>query len=60
MLKTMLSMMWTQASGAPSGNHGMFHRFHIEALSLEGVATKKAPRQYDLEQIARSGELCIH
>ncbi|GFO42975.1 glycosylphosphatidylinositol anchor attachment 1 protein [Plakobranchus ocellatus] len=40
-LSTMLRMMWYQASGAPSGNHGMFHKFHIEALTIQGVAKKK-------------------
>ncbi|GFR89960.1 glycosylphosphatidylinositol anchor attachment 1 protein [Elysia marginata] len=40
-LSTMLRMMWYQASGAPSGNHGMFHKFHIEALTVQGVVKKK-------------------
>ena len=40
-LGTMLRMMWTQATGVPSGNHGMFHRYHIEAVTLEGVRRKK-------------------
>ncbi|KAL8596826.1 hypothetical protein ACOMHN_027155 [Nucella lapillus] len=53
MLTTMLQMMWSQASGAPSGNHGLFHRFHIEALTLEGVSKEKGDRNYPLEQIAR-------
>ncbi|XP_060564465.1 glycosylphosphatidylinositol anchor attachment 1 protein-like [Ruditapes philippinarum] len=39
--KTMLKMMWAQASGLPSGNHGLFHRFHIEAVTLEGIRRKK-------------------
>ena len=53
MLGTMLQMMWTQASGAPSGNHGLFHRFHIEALTIEGVYKKKGHRNFPLEQVAR-------
>ncbi|KAK7114135.1 glycosylphosphatidylinositol anchor attachment 1 protein-like isoform X2 [Littorina saxatilis] len=52
-LRTMLKMMWTQASGAPSGNHGLFHRFHIEALTIEGVHKKKGVRNVPLEQVAR-------
>jgi glycosylphosphatidylinositol transamidase len=40
-LKTMLKMMWYQASGAPSGNHGLFHKFHIESITLQGVGKKK-------------------
>ena len=54
MLKTMLNMMWSQASGAPSGNHGLFHRYSIEALTLEGVANKKGVKVHDLEKFARS------
>ncbi|XP_076469797.1 GPI-anchor transamidase component GPAA1-like [Babylonia areolata] len=53
MLGTMLRMMWSQASGAPSGNHGLFHRFHIEALTVEGVSKPRGHRSYPLEQIAR-------
>ncbi|KAK7483076.1 hypothetical protein BaRGS_00025739 [Batillaria attramentaria] len=53
MLGTMLNMMWTQASGAPSGSHGLFHRYHIEALTLEGVRLSKGMRAYSLEQLAR-------
>ncbi|XP_072387692.1 glycosylphosphatidylinositol anchor attachment 1 protein [Diabrotica undecimpunctata] len=34
--KNLLSMMATQASGIPNGNHGLFHRFGIQALTLEG------------------------
>lgn len=52
-LGTMLHMMWTQASGAPSGCHGVFHRYHIEALTLEGVSTSKGVRSYPLDQLAR-------
>ncbi|CAB4062297.1 GAA1 [Lepeophtheirus salmonis] len=36
-LKTFLSMMLKQSSGVPSGNHGLFHRFGIEALTIEGI-----------------------
>lgn len=49
----MLHMMWSQASGAPSGGHGLFHRYHIEALTLEGVRFKKGFRNHPLEKIAR-------
>lgn len=53
-LGTMLRMMWAQASGAPSGSHGMFHRYHIEAMTVEGVRLTKGMRAYSLEQLARS------
>lgn len=31
----MFSMMLTQSTGVPNGNHGLFHRYGIEALTLE-------------------------
>lgn len=51
-LSTMLKMMWYQASGAPSGNHGLFQKFHIESVSLEGVV-KKGQRQTDIHTTAK-------
>ncbi|XP_003707027.1 glycosylphosphatidylinositol anchor attachment 1 [Megachile rotundata] len=33
---TLLMMISTQATGIPTGNHGLFHRFGIEAVTLEG------------------------
>ncbi|KAK3581097.1 hypothetical protein CHS0354_033886 [Potamilus streckersoni] len=41
-LKTMLKMMWSQAMGLPTGNHGMFHQYHIEALTIQGIHKKKS------------------
>lgn len=32
----MLAMVMTQATGVPNGNHGLFHRYGIEALTIEG------------------------
>ncbi|CAG9860436.1 unnamed protein product [Phyllotreta striolata] len=40
--KNMLTMMATQATGIPNGNHGLFHRFGIQALTLEGFEQSKA------------------
>lgn len=34
-LKNMLSMILTQASCVPTGNHGLFHKYGIEAVTLE-------------------------
>lgn len=31
-----ISMVLTQSSGVPNGNHGLFYRFGIEAVTLEG------------------------
>lgn len=41
-IEKMLAMVMTQASGVPTGNHGLYHRYGIEAVTLEGVA-KKSP-----------------
>ncbi|XP_066999690.1 glycosylphosphatidylinositol anchor attachment 1 protein [Anabrus simplex] len=38
--KTLMSMVATQATGIPNGNHGLFHRFGIEAVTLEGFEKK--------------------
>ncbi|CAG9131546.1 unnamed protein product [Plutella xylostella] len=35
-VSTMLGMVTTQLAGVPNGNHGLFHRFGIEAVTLEG------------------------
>lgn len=34
-LRHMLSMILTQSTGVPNGNHGLFHRFGIESVTLE-------------------------
>ncbi|XP_046574937.1 LOW QUALITY PROTEIN: glycosylphosphatidylinositol anchor attachment 1 protein-like [Haliotis rubra] len=51
-LKTMLNMMWYQAPGSPTGNHGLFHRFHIEALTLSGEPEKRG-RNVGLDKSGR-------
>lgn len=38
--KTLMAMVSTQATGVPNGNHGLFHRFGIEAVTLEGFERK--------------------
>lgn len=34
-LKHVIGMILTQATGVPNGNHGLFHRYGIEALTLD-------------------------
>ncbi|XP_058462520.1 glycosylphosphatidylinositol anchor attachment 1 protein [Malaya genurostris] len=34
-LHNLLAMVFSQATGVPTGNHGLFHRYGIEALTLE-------------------------
>jgi glycosylphosphatidylinositol transamidase len=35
-------MALKQATGMPSGNHGHFHKFGIEAVTIEGVLRKRS------------------
>ncbi|KAK2719626.1 hypothetical protein QYM36_005190 [Artemia franciscana] len=35
-IRTMLLMMLSQATGIPTGNHGLFHQFGIDAITLTG------------------------
>ncbi|XP_077983005.1 GPI-anchor transamidase component GPAA1-like [Glandiceps talaboti] len=35
--KIMMSNMVNQALGKPTGNHGLFHKYHIEAITLKGM-----------------------
>jgi glycosylphosphatidylinositol transamidase len=44
-LQTLVTMALKQATGVPTGNHGLFHRFGIEALTIEGVRQKSKRRQ---------------
>ena len=39
-LKTMLLQMSRLATGSPSGNHGLFHRYNIEAITLHSIKLK--------------------
>ncbi|CAG9570621.1 unnamed protein product [Danaus chrysippus] len=50
---TMLGMVGSQIAGVPNGNHGLFHRFNIEALTLEGRDASdpgQPPRIHSLHQ----------
>ncbi|GFS29644.1 glycosylphosphatidylinositol anchor attachment 1 protein [Nephila pilipes] len=39
---TMSRMILLQATGLPSGGHGLFHRFGIQALTLKSVTEKRS------------------
>ncbi|XP_025419796.1 glycosylphosphatidylinositol anchor attachment 1 protein [Sipha flava] len=52
-LSTMLSMVMTQATGVPDGNHGLFHRFGIEAITLEGYEKKGRGIYVSVLQVGR-------
>lgn len=41
----MASMLLTQSSGVPNGNHGLFYRYGIEAVTLEGHKKEQTNHQ---------------
>ncbi|XP_061463201.1 glycosylphosphatidylinositol anchor attachment 1 protein [Rhineura floridana] len=45
-LQTLLLMVLKQASGRPQGDHGLFLRYHIEAITLRGI---NSFRQYKFD-----------
>ena len=49
----MFHMMWNQAGGRPTGNQGLFHKYRIEAVTLQGVKLKNAKKFYSTLQIER-------
>jgi glycosylphosphatidylinositol transamidase len=46
--ENMILMMARQATGIPDSLHGFFLRHHIEALTLQGVTTKRNAKQNSL------------
>ncbi|XP_068203128.1 glycosylphosphatidylinositol anchor attachment 1 protein [Palaemon carinicauda] len=52
--KTLLAMIMSQATGVPTGNHGLFHRYGIAAVTLEGPAGQvRGRRMVSLQQLGR-------
>ncbi|XP_072007177.1 glycosylphosphatidylinositol anchor attachment 1 protein [Engystomops pustulosus] len=47
-LHTMLLMVLKQGSGRPQGDHGLFLRYHIEAITLRGI---NSFRQYKYDMV---------
>ncbi|XP_063777229.1 glycosylphosphatidylinositol anchor attachment 1 protein isoform X2 [Pseudophryne corroboree] len=47
-LQTMLLMVLKQGSGRPQGDHGLFLRYHIEAITLRGI---NSFRQYKYDMV---------
>lgn len=41
----MISMILTQSAGVPNGNHGLFYRYGIEAVTLEGHKREQTNHQ---------------
>lgn len=38
-LRTYVLQLWNQLTNTPTGNHGLFHKYRIEALTLVGIRT---------------------
>lgn len=50
-LENTIKMMLRQSSGVPTSPHGFFLRHHIEALTIQGVQTRKNVRHNTLRMI---------
>lgn len=55
-LKHILSMIFTQANCVPTGNHGLFHQYRIEALTLEGIKSKNTHQRAGVLAVLKSIE----
>ncbi|KYN22789.1 PREDICTED: glycosylphosphatidylinositol anchor attachment 1 protein [Trachymyrmex cornetzi] len=56
---TLMSMVATQATGVPTGNHGLFHRFGIEAITLEGFKKSGKETGTNFYQVGRIVESIV-
>ncbi|XP_065520254.1 glycosylphosphatidylinositol anchor attachment 1 protein isoform X2 [Lathamus discolor] len=54
-LQTLLLMVLAQASGRPRGEHGLFLRYRIEALTLRGINSFRQYK-YDLSAVGKTLE----
>ncbi|KAK3878503.1 hypothetical protein Pcinc_016848 [Petrolisthes cinctipes] len=53
-LETLLSMVASQATGVPTGNHGLFHRYGIAAVTVEGSEWNSVlGRRVGVQQLGR-------
>ena len=59
-LKTMFQLMTQLASGSPSGNHGLFHRYSIEAVTLHGIKMKGNKNFFGFKEMGRVIEGVCH
>lgn len=51
--QTMLAMMAGQAMGLPNGGHGLFHRYAIQSLTIEGHTTGVASTHVGFNEVGR-------
>ncbi|XP_051172002.1 glycosylphosphatidylinositol anchor attachment 1 protein [Leptopilina boulardi] len=57
--KTMAMMIMSQATGVPTGNHGLFHRFGIEAITLEGFEKTTNGPEANFSKVGRVVESIV-
>lgn len=51
-LQTLLLMVLAQASGQPRGDHGLFLRYRIEAITLRGINSFRQYK-YDMATVGK-------
>ncbi|NXI62075.1 GPAA1 protein, partial [Anseranas semipalmata] len=51
-LQTLLLMVLKQASGRPQGDHGLFLRYHIEAITVRGINSFRQYK-YDMTTVGK-------
>ncbi|XP_049835357.1 glycosylphosphatidylinositol anchor attachment 1 protein [Schistocerca gregaria] len=51
--RTLMAMVSTQATGVPNGNHGLFLRFGIDAVTIEGFPKTDKGGSSDFYQMGR-------
>lgn len=56
---TLATMIATQATGIPTGNHGLFHRFGVEAITLEGFEKIRNNLEGNFYQVGRVVESIV-
>lgn len=54
-LQTMMLMVLKQGSGRPQGDHGLFLRYHIEAITVRGINSFRQYK-YDMSTIGKTLE----
>ncbi|XP_054841149.1 glycosylphosphatidylinositol anchor attachment 1 protein [Eublepharis macularius] len=54
-LQTMLLMVLKQGSGRPQGDHGLFLRYHIEAITVHGINSFRQ-HKYDMGTVGKTLE----
>ncbi|VEL21682.1 unnamed protein product, partial [Protopolystoma xenopodis] len=54
-LKGLVTAVWTQASGSPSGLHGLLMNYQVPALTLTTVSPGDSSKNYQYDQMVADG-----